>query len=116
MGTEKLYDLSTVASIGGGDPAFVKKMAQLFIDTMPKNFDDMNVALQSNDWVSVGKLAHKMKATIDSMAIVSIQQDIRTLEQNGKNSQSIESIPSLVERITSVLKQCIADLKSEFGI
>ena len=116
MESGKLYDLSTVASIGGGDPAFVKKMAQLFIDTMPKNFDDLNLALQSNDWVSVGKLAHKMKATIDSMAIVSIQQDIRTLEQNGKNIQSIESIPSLVEKVTSVLKQCIADLKSEFGI
>jgi HPt (histidine-containing phosphotransfer) domain-containing protein len=116
MDSGKLYDLTMVASIGGGDPVFVKKMVQLFVDTMPKNFDEINAALQSNDWVSVGKLAHKMKATIDSMAIVSIQQDIRTLEQNGKNSQSVEAIPSLVEKVTSVLKQCIVELKKEFGV
>ena len=116
MEGSRLYDLTMVESIGGGDPAFVKKMVQLFIDTMPKNVDEINAALQSNNWTEVGKLAHKMKATIDSMAIVSLQQDIRTLEANGKNSQNIEAIPSLVDRVVSVLKQCVEALKKEFGI
>lgn len=116
MDNAKLYDLTMVESIGGGDPAFVKKMVQLFVDTMPKNFDEINAALQSNNWLEVGKLAHKMKATIDSMAIVSLQQDIRTLEANGKNSQNIETIPSLVDRVVSVLNQCVESLKKEFGI
>ncbi len=116
MEGSRLYDLTMVESIGGGDPAFVKKMVQLFIDTMPRNVDEINAALQSNDWIEIGKLAHKMKATIDSMAIVSLQQDIRTLESNGKNSQNIEAIPSLVDRVVSVLKQCVEALKKEFNV
>ena len=116
MEGSKLYDLTMVESIGGGDPAFVRKMVQLFIDTMPKNVDEINAALQSKDWEQVGKLAHKMKATIDSMAIVSLQEDIRTLEANGKNSQNIETIPSLANKVGTVLKQCVEALKKEFNV
>jgi HPt (histidine-containing phosphotransfer) domain-containing protein len=116
MENQKLYDLAMVEMIGGGDPAFTKKMVQLFVDTMPKNFDDINNALQTQDWVSVGKLAHKLKATIDSMSIVSLQQDIRTLEANGKNAKDVEVIPTLADKIVTVLKQCVESMKKDFGV
>lgn len=113
---EKLYDLSMVREISGGDEGFIKKMVQLFIDTMPQNMNDLNNALQSQNWEMVGKQAHKMKSTIDSMGISSLKEDIRAVESNGKHQSSLDVVPSLVAKVNDTLDQCIAQLKNDFAL
>lgn len=117
MGTvEKLYDLTMVETISGGDKGFILKMIQLFIDTMPQNLSDLQTALQQENWEMVGKHAHKMKSTIDSMGIVTLKDDIRTIEASGKQKTNLEAVPALVQKVADVLAQCIAQLKSDHGI
>jgi HPt (histidine-containing phosphotransfer) domain-containing protein len=117
MGTvEKLYDLSMVEMISGGDRAFIVKMVQLFIDTMPQNMKDLQGALDTQNWEMVGKHAHKMKSTIDSMGISLLKEDIRAVELNGKNKTNLEVIPALVAKVNSTLDQCIAQLKIDYSL
>ncbi len=113
---QKLYDLAMVETISGGDKAFVKKMVQLFIDTIPQTMQDMEKAAASEQWEATGKLAHKMKSTIDSMGIVSLKAEIRTLEANGKASESVDQIPGQVQHINEVLGKCIEQIKKDFGL
>jgi hypothetical protein len=47
------------------------------------------------------------------MGIKSIRQEIRTVEANAKQKQSLEQIPSLVERIAAVIGECIGQLREE---
>lgn len=100
---QKLYDLSMVEAISGGDQQFVKKMMQLFLDTVPSALVDIKAELKAEHWELLGKLAHKMKSTIDSMGINSLKQDIRTIEQNGKQQNSVQEIPGLVSKLVSVI-------------
>src|SRR6202000_2586142 len=76
----KLYDLTMVQSVSGGDEGFIKKMVALFIETVPQNIQELNKGLQTENWDHVGKMAHKLKSTVDSMGIQSIRQDIRAVE------------------------------------
>jgi PAS domain S-box-containing protein len=110
---EKLYDLSMVQSVSGGDEGFIKKMVSLFIETVPQNVEELKKATEAENWEQVGKLAHKLKSTVDSMGIKSIRQDIRTLEMNAKQLQSIQDIPGLVSRVDTVIYDCIEQLKAE---
>jgi PAS domain S-box-containing protein len=107
----KLYDLSMVESVSGGDPAFIKKMVALFIETVPQNVQDLSRATEAGNWEQVGKTAHKLKSTVDSMGIKSIKQDIRTVEANARQKQALEEIPSLVGNIESVIRHCIEQLQ-----
>ncbi|MBC7849081.1 MAG: Hpt domain-containing protein [Chitinophagaceae bacterium] len=117
MGTlEKLYDLTMVETISGGDMGFITKMVQLFNDTMPKNLTDLQEALKAENWEMVGKHAHKMKSTIDSMGITALKDDIRAIEHGGKNKSNVESIPALVDNVANVLGQCISQLKKDFNL
>jgi len=109
----RLYDLSMVQSVSGGDEGFIKKMVALFIETVPQNMDELSKAAASGNWEQVGKTAHKLKSTVDSMGIKSIRQEIRTVEANAKQLQSLEEIPSLVEKIGAVIAECIGQLKAE---
>ncbi|HMH21769.1 MAG TPA: Hpt domain-containing protein, partial [Puia sp.] len=112
---EKLYDLSMVQSVSGGDEGFIKKMVALFIETVPQNWQELNRALEAENWEQVGKTAHKLKSTVDSMGMKSIRQDIRTVETNARAKQSLEELPALVKRIGLVIDACIIQLQDELG-
>jgi HPt (histidine-containing phosphotransfer) domain-containing protein len=70
-------------------------------------------AVQAENWELVGKTAHKLKSTIDSMGIKSIRQEIRTVEANARQQESLQEIPALVTNIDSVIRECIGQLQTE---
>lgn len=109
----RLYDLSMVQSVSGGDEGFIRKMVALFIETVPQNMTDLKNAMKQENWDQVGKTAHKLKSTIDSMGIKSIRQEIRTVEANAKQKEAIQEIPALVGMIDNVIEECILQLKAE---
>jgi CheY-like chemotaxis protein len=113
---EKLYDLTMVQTIAGGDINFIKRMVQIFLDTMPPSIDQLKNELQQQNWDALSKLAHKMKSTIDSMGIARLKDVIRTIEANGKQKNDLDKLPALVSQVDEVLKQCIQQLKSDYSL
>ena len=109
----KLYDLTMVQSVSGGDEGFIKKMVALFIETVPQNMQELKNALEAENWDQVGKTAHKLKSTIDSMGIKSIRQEIRTVEANAKTKEDLGAVAGLVARIDAVIVECIGQLQAE---
>jgi CheY-like chemotaxis protein len=109
----KLYDLTMIQSVSGGDKAFIKKMILLFIETVPQNVQELVDATERRNWELVSKMAHKLKSTIDSMGIRTIRDQIRTIEMNAKNQEQLEQIPNLVKQIESVVSSCIQQLRRD---
>ena len=111
-----LYDLSMVRSVSGGDETFIKKMVQLFIETVPPGLHDLQEAHGKQDWQRMGKIAHKLKSTIDSMGIVCLKDDIRLIENNGKHGIDTGNMAPLVKRVTDIINECIVQLKADFSV
>ena len=113
---DKIYDLAMVQSVSGGDEAFIRRMIQLFIETMPVSVQELQQETMQQNWPAAGKVAHKMKSTIDSMGIVQLKQDIRVIEQSGKTGENTAAIPALVAQVAKVIDQCIEQLKTDFSL
>ena len=109
----KLYNLSMVEAISGGDKSFTKRMLQLFLDTVPATLADIKSATEKSEWMLLTKYAHKLKSTIDSMNISAIKDDIRAIESKGKKGEDVVAIPSLVEKVLAVMKEVIEQVKKE---
>jgi CheY-like chemotaxis protein len=109
----KLYDLSMIRSISGGDAVFIKKMILLFMETVPQNVRELVEATANKNWEQVSKMAHKLKSTIDSMGIRSLHDQIRAVEMNAKNREQTEQLPEMVKQVESVVAACISQLRSE---
>jgi len=114
--TGSLYDLTMVRAVSGGDEGFIKKMVLLFVETVPPSVTDLKLAVEKEEWEQVGKLAHKLKSTVDSMGIVSLRDDIRSLETNGKNRLELPSIPPLAQKVSLQIDAVIAQLKTDFSL
>ncbi len=111
--SEKLYDLGMVISVSGGNRDFIKKMVLLFMETVPPNVAELKKSTESENWDQVVKIAHKLKSTIDSMGIKSISPNIRTIESDAKQKINLTEIPSLVNKIESVINNCVVQLQVE---
>jgi HPt (histidine-containing phosphotransfer) domain-containing protein len=105
-----------VRSVSGGDEAFIKKMVQLFIETVPPGLTDLQEAHRAGEWQRMGKIAHKLKSTIDSMGIIVLKDDIRHIESNGKYEKDTDTLAPLVKRVTDTINKCILQLKTDFSL
>lgn len=114
--TGKLYDLSMVEAISGGDKSFIQRMLQLFLDTVPATLSDLKTSCDAGDWASLSKHAHKLKSTIDSMSIVSLKQDIRTIETSAKSNGDPSALRSLTAKVLAVMNDVMKQVKAELQL
>jgi PAS domain S-box-containing protein len=114
--TEKLYDLALVSDLARGNKDFIFNLAKIFIETVPPTAKEMLEACEQKKWEQMGKLAHKLKSTIDTMCINSLKDDIRAIEKNGKEKKELELTATLVQKADTVIGQVAQQLKSEFNL
>jgi CheY-like chemotaxis protein len=113
---EKLYDLSLVNDLAQGNSDFIKSLVKIFLDTIPPTSKEMVAACTNKDWEQTGKLAHKLKSTIDTMLIANAKEDIRTIEMNGKHAQDTDMLPFLTKRVDALLTRTAQQLQAEFSL
>jgi HPt (histidine-containing phosphotransfer) domain-containing protein len=109
----KLYDLTMIKEIAHGNNDFIKKMMQLFLDTIPPALSEMNQHIADHNWPSLGAVAHKIKPSIDTMGIDLLREDIRSLEKNGKESSNLEEIPALMNKLELVINRIFEQIREE---
>lgn len=114
MSNKKLYTIH--AEEQGWDDDFVKEVAGLFVQHVPKMSYDLVKSCGSKNWQQVYFFAHKMKASLDLLEVEDMKDTIRHLEQLAKNQQNIEEIPNLVEYVNRMVLDCSEQLKQDFNL
>lgn len=114
--SEKLYDLTMIHGLSGGDEAFIRQMVELFVDTMPASTQELQATLDQQQWEAMGKLAHKLKSTTGSMGMDTIKDEVKAVEQNCKKNENLDVTPALVQKVILVINQTVAQLRKDFAI
>lgn len=114
--TGKLYDLTMIHGLSGGDESFIKQMVALFIDTMPASMIEFQATIDQKQWDAMGKLAHKLKSTAGSMGVDSIKEEVRNVEMNCKKNENLEATPAMAEKVILVINQAVAQLKIDYSL
>ncbi len=113
---DKLYDLTTIREMSGGDEAFIKQMAQVFIKVANECLENMEDALKSNDIPRLNKIAHKLKSSVDQLKIEQIRSDIRELEKFPKSGRCKQELLNLSAKIRKVINSVVLELGKEFDL
>lgn len=83
---ELTLDLTFLKEISDGDQAFINDVLRTFLEEMPKDIAQMSQALNTKDYVSVGKMAHKTKSTLQTLGLHDLKQLAFTIEQTSKEN------------------------------
>ena len=111
---KKLYNLEKLNAFSRGDNSFIRKMARLFIDQTPVSLQKIRESLSSGDYETIKTIAHRIRPSIENMGILSVVDDIRTIEQLAANDPASELLPDLIQKINEILEKAIAQLVTDF--
>jgi HPt (histidine-containing phosphotransfer) domain-containing protein len=113
MDTKKLFDLTNLNEMLGGDQKAIYQMVKIFLQATPESLSELNKCYEKNDLDGVSKLAHKLKSSVDIFCINDLKQDIRRLENNTRDNINIDEVPELVSKLNTILNLSIEQVKEE---
>lgn len=111
-----LYSLDGLRVISKGREDFVTKMIEMFCGQMPDTLNQLNQAHNEGDLEQVSKLAHKLKSTIDHLAILPLQRTIREIEAANEANVSAPKLAEMIAEVNDILNQVMAELKEEIAV
>jgi HPt (histidine-containing phosphotransfer) domain-containing protein len=100
--------------VSRGNPAFVKRMVDVFCDQTPETLAAMIAAYQASDLMLMAEMAHRIKPSIDNLKIWSLKQLIRDVEKMGSGEMPIGNLSEALIEIERVLNQVIDELRQAY--
>jgi HPt (histidine-containing phosphotransfer) domain-containing protein len=99
-------DLTYLNTISEGDKEFIDDILTTFLEEVPKDMEQIIIALDQNDYVQIGKMAHKIKATLHLLGLEDLKSLAFKIEQaaksNANNPQIIPWAKDLVQHMEKV--------------
>ncbi|NQY67743.1 MAG: hypothetical protein HRT72_08485 [Flavobacteriales bacterium] len=105
-----LFDLSKLDKLSNGNPFFVPKMVQVFIDELPPTLSRLTMHSLRNEIPRVKAVAHVMKPSIRMMGIESAIPLVEQIEDFSERKIHLEQIPELVKELVTVCNNTIKQL------
>jgi HPt (histidine-containing phosphotransfer) domain-containing protein len=103
------FDLTLLRDMSGGDEAFLREMLEVFIQQYIQIKQAMQKAISTGHWEELGRQAHKLKASIDSLSIRILMQPVRDIELEAKEGRDVSV---LCEQLFSEMELVIAEIKT----
>ena len=110
---EPLYCLSKLEKVCHRDPAFIRKMTDLFIQQLPIAVKDIRSSFEKKDYNTMKGVAHRIKPTLDNMCVSSLYQEIRDIESFTDQPYSPEKLEANIRQVEETMEKVITDLKNE---
>ncbi len=113
---EKLYDLATLNQFGDNDQQFIKEIVTVFVTNGRIDLEMLEAAIEANNMPEIFQVAHRMKSTLHTMGIHSLETVIKTINAYSKNNDYPEEIPKLFEQVKQTLLIVFEQLVTDFSL
>ncbi len=110
---ESLYDLSLLRNNLRNNEEFIKRMIDIFIDTIPPLINQMHEHFQQNELDSICSLAHKIKPSIDGAGIISLRETIRNIENFREKKRTREQLSIDLNKLKEVIGEVIKEFQAK---
>ncbi|MFP4091691.1 MAG: PAS domain S-box protein [Cyclobacteriaceae bacterium] len=104
---QEKVDLNYLVSICDGDTAFMSEIIASFIRDMPSCMEQMRDCLQARDLDALGKVAHKIKSSVQFVGLKATYEQVVEIESVCKKKTGEDQLTSLVERVTRSVNESI---------
>jgi signal transduction histidine kinase/DNA-binding response OmpR family regulator len=90
------------------DVRFIRKMQQLFIDTVPAQLGQLEAAVASHQWEAARQFSHSLKSTYGNLQIEEAMHYTRKIEDILKKNPTMESLLNLLYALRQLTNQMVA--------
>lgn len=105
--SEALYDLSSLKRDQPENKAFIRRMLTIFVESIPPIVDRMQLHFEKGEMEAVCTLAHKIKPTLDGVAIHSLKDVIRNIEGYRDKKRTSEQLREDLDVLQGVITEVV---------
>ncbi len=115
MPEEKLYDLSFLNRISGGDQNFIREMIDTFKEVAPAFLKKVKSNLKHDAIDDLSKETHRFIPGVSFLGAKKLEEDLMKIEEFTKKNENLDLIPDLIDDVDSKIKRLIEDFDRDFN-
>lgn len=110
-----LYDFSGLGNLKD-DSLFIRKMQQMFVDTVPLQLDQLTEAVERKELDNAAHIAHKLKSTFGNIRIVTATEAMKKIEAYANSKTKVGEIPRLMQTVRDEISKVIIEFSEQLYI
>ena len=87
---------------------------RVFLSNTGKDLDDLMQGVNDENYQVIFEIAHRMKSSLHTMGIKSLETTIKELEALARNNESFEKIKPLSNLVKITLDLVFSQLRTDF--
>ncbi len=103
-------DLSYLKEMSGDSAEFMIEMLDTLVEQIPLYIEDLQKAVDAEDWKAVSEFAHKVKPTFYYVGREDVRDYVQVIECNAKEGVDVTIIPSVLAEIKAELTVILAQV------
>lgn len=109
----QLFDSSLLREVCKNDTQFMHRMMALFIKVVDKALPELQRMRGEQDFEGISRLVHKLKPSIEHMAITSVKESVQFLEKANNEPSKEAELYRQLDKLVSVLQQVREQVSKE---
>ena len=98
MDSYRFINLDVLKEISEGSHDLMRDLITMFISQVPTFSEQLDNYYRTNDFISLGKLAHKIKGSVAMMGINELTSDMKKLELLALEKKDTHKYPEFISK------------------
>jgi HPt (histidine-containing phosphotransfer) domain-containing protein len=111
-----IYSLDKLKELADGDEDFIQSVVAVFLDEVPEDLGQLEVAIKQKNYPSIYQLAHKIKPNVDLLGMEQTRAAALEIENLGKQGNTGEQIDKIFPILKNDIHQVVSELKKDFNL
>jgi HPt (histidine-containing phosphotransfer) domain-containing protein len=111
-----IYSLDKLNEMADGDEDFILSVITVFLEEVPQDLEDLEKAIEGEDYENVYQLAHKIKPNVDILGMEQTRAIALEIETLGKHEDNMEEIKARFPALKKDIHQVISELRKDFDV
>ena len=112
---EQNYKLDKIRELSDNDLDFINTLAETFLEEVPEDARQLEIAVDSKDYLATYRAAHKMKPTIDLFEM-GVLDDLIEVQDWGKFEQGDKDVSDKLRIVLEAVKNTAQEIKEDFNL
>lgn len=108
-------DLTYLKEITGGESSIVIEMVEMFIEQVDEFKENLNKHLKDENWVDLGKEAHKAKSSVLIVGMEELGKNLKKLQLLTEEESESETYADYVNMFNEQCTAGVEELKEELS-
>ncbi|MBN1987957.1 MAG: Hpt domain-containing protein [Bacteroidales bacterium] len=110
MTSHKVIDLNYLKEMSEGSNELMVELISMFLKQVPLFQEQLKMLHETKEFITLGKLAHKIKSSVAMMGMNELATDMKTLEDIAKREVEIEKYAVLINKFNTVSTEAVTEL------